>query len=289
MQTIGVIGGSGFYDLSGLSDVKELALSTPFGLPSGPFITGTIGGKQLVFLARHGKGHRLSPSEINYRANVWGMKKLGAEWLISVSAVGSLREHIQPGHLVVIDQTIDRTQGRERTFFQDGVVAHVSMADPVCPHLAGRLYEAAKGTGATVHKGGTYICIEGPQFSSRAESNLFRSWNADVIGMTQMPEARLAREASLCYATLALSTDYDCWHHSEAAVTVEMVVAVMKQNVASAQAAVKALVAGLPLDRTCSCPDALKGAVMSDEKVMPKDTKKRVEFLLGAKPASDSK
>jgi 5'-methylthioadenosine phosphorylase len=281
MQTIGVIGGSGFYDMQGLEDVREVALETPFGAPSGPFVVGKLGDRQLVFLARHGKGHRLSPSEINYRANVWGMKKLGVQWLLSVSAVGSLREQIRPGDLVVIDQAIDRTHLRKSTFFGDGCVGHVSMADPICTHLAGHLADAATRVAqTTVHRGGTYVCIEGPQFSSRAESHLYRSWNADVIGMTNMPEARLAREACLCYSTLALSTDYDCWHAGEEPVTVEMVVAVMKKNVATAQAAVRELVAHVPLERTCACKLALKGAVMSDDRLLAPEVRERLALLL---------
>jgi 5'-methylthioadenosine phosphorylase len=281
MQTIGVIGGSGFYDLEGLTEVQEVTVETPFGAPSDAYRVGRLGDRRLVFLARHGRGHRFSPSEINYRANVWGMKQLGVEWLISVSAVGSLREHIQPGDLVVIDQSIDRTLSRARTFFEGGVVSHVSMADPVCGHLAKHLADAADTSGAKVHRGGTYVCIEGPQFSTRAESHLYRSWNADVIGMTHLPEARLAREASLCYATLALSTDYDCWHASEEAVTVEMVVAVMKKNIANAQKAVRELALNVPLERNCPCPNALKGAVMSDDKHLTPEVLRRVGLLLG--------
>jgi 5'-methylthioadenosine phosphorylase len=281
MQTIGVIGGSGFYEMDGLSDVREVELDTPFGPPSGPFCIGTLGDRQLVFLSRHGKGHRLSPSEINYRANVWGMKKVGVQWLISVSAVGSLREQIRPGDLVVVDQCIDRTHLRPATFFGDGCVGHVSMAEPICTHLAGHLADAAsRVTQRTVHRGGTYLCIEGPQFSSRAESHLYRSWNADVIGMTNMPEAKLAREASLCYSTLALSTDYDCWHLEEAPVTVELVVSMMKKNVAAAQAAVRELAAHVPLERTCACKVALKGAVMSDAKHLAPVVAERLALLL---------
>jgi 5'-methylthioadenosine phosphorylase len=282
MQTIGVIGGSGFYELEGLKDVQEVAVDTPFGAPSDTFRVGRLGDRRLVFLARHGRGHRFSPSEINYRANVWGMKQLGVEWLLSISAVGSLREDIRPGHLVVIDQSIDRTLARPRTFFEGGVVAHVSMAEPVCTHLARHLADAASAVGATVHRGGTYVCIEGPQFSTRAESQLYRSWNADVIGMTHVPEARLAREAQLCYATLALSTDYDCWHTSEEAVTVELVMKVMRQNVANAQKAVRELALNVPLERTCGCPTALKGAVMTDDKAIPPEARRRLAFLLGA-------
>ena len=280
-QTIGVIGGSGFYEMEGLTEVKELSLDTPFGAPSGPFVVGQLGERRLVFLSRHGQGHRLSPSEINYRANVWGMKKLGVEWLLSVSAVGSLREHIRPGDLVVIDQCIDRTHRRASTFFTDGVVGHVSMADPVCGHLAGHLADAARRVAPNiVHQGGTYVCIEGPQFSSRAESHLYRSWNADVIGMTNMPEAKLAREACLCYATLALSTDYDCWHVSEEAVTVDLVLAVMKKNIAAAQATVRELAAHVPLERTCPCRNALRGAVISDMRHLTDEQKERLELFL---------
>lgn len=282
MQTIGVIGGSGFYELDGLTDVQEVVVDTPFGAPSDAYRVGRLGDRRLVFLARHGRGHRFSPSEINYRANVWGMKQLGVEWLLSVSAVGSLREDIQPGDLVVIDQSIDRTLGRARTFFEGGAVAHVSMADPVCKHLAKHLADAASKGGATVHRGGTYVCIEGPQFSTRAESHLYRSWNADVIGMTHLPEARLAREAQLCYATLALSTDYDCWHTSEEAVTVELVVKVMKQNVANARAAVRELALNVPLERDCGCPTALQGAVMTHDDAMPAEARARLSLLLGA-------
>ena len=260
---------------------NEVHLETPFGAPSGPFVVGQLGARRLVFLARHGQGHRLSPSEINYRANVWGMKKLGVEWLVSVSAVGSLREHIRPGDLVVIDQCIDRTHRRASTFFTDGAVGHVSMADPVCAHLAGHLAEGARRVAPNiVHQGGTYVCIEGPQFSSRAESHLYRSWNADVIGMTNMPEAKLAREACLCYATLALSTDYDCWHVSEEPVTVEMVLSVMKKNIAAAQATVRELAAHVPLERTCACRHALQGAVMTDERHVPAEVKAKLELIL---------
>jgi 5'-methylthioadenosine phosphorylase len=282
MQTIGVIGGSGFYDLKGLTGVREVALETPFGAPSGPFLVGELGERRVVFLARHGQGHRLSPSAINYRANVWGMKKLGVEWLLSVSAVGSLREDIRPGDLVVVDQCLDRTFRRASTFFDQGAVAHVSMADPTCPHLKGHLAQAARKVAlGAVHDGGTYVCIEGPQFSSRAESHLYRSWSADVIGMTNMPEAKLAREACLCYATLALATDYDCWHVSEEAVSVEVVLAVMKKNVATALAAVHELAANVPLERTCTCKDALRGAVMSDPSALAEPDRLRLGLLLG--------
>jgi 5'-methylthioadenosine phosphorylase len=282
MQTIGVIGGSGFYRMEGLTEVREVSLETPFGAPSGPFVVGRLGDRQVVFLARHGAGHRLSPSNINYRANVWGMKKLGVQWLLSVSAVGSLREDIRPGDLVVVDQCLDRTFRRESTFFTAGAVAHVSMADPICPHLLKHVAQAARAVAtSTVHQGGTYVCIEGPQFSSRAESHLYRSWSADVIGMTNMPEAKLAREACLCYSTLALSTDYDCWHAAEEPVTVEMVVAVMKKNVATALAAVRELAANVPLERTCACKDALAGAVMNDVKSMTSADRERLGLLLG--------
>ena len=213
-EVVGVIGGSGLYEIEGLTEVREVKVETPFGSPSDQFITGKLGEVDMVFLPRHGRGHRLTPSEINYRANIYGMKKLGAGRIISVSAVGSMREEIEPGHIVVVDQFIDRTRARASTFFGSGIVGHVEFADPVCAELSGVLYDAGKRAGATIHRGGTYVCIEGPQFSTRAESMLYRTWDATVIGMTNIPEAKLAREAEICYGTLALSTDYDCWHES---------------------------------------------------------------------------
>lgn len=217
---IGIIGGSGLYEMEGFEGRREVSLETPFGTPSDAFVTGTLEGKDVVFLSRHGRGHRVSPSEINYRANLWGMKKLGVDFLVSVSACGSLKEEIRPGDFVIIDQHIDRTKGRSATFFEDGIVAHVMFADPVTPELARLVAAAAEKSGATVHRGGTYVCMEGPAFSTRAESRLYRSWGADVIGMTNLTEAKLAREAEIAFATLALATDYDCWHDDHGDVTV---------------------------------------------------------------------
>ncbi|MEE8209391.1 MAG: S-methyl-5'-thioadenosine phosphorylase, partial [bacterium] len=220
---IGVIGGSGLYEMEGLRAKEEVEVDTPYGAPSDSYLTGELGGVSMVFLPRHGHGHRILPTHLNSRANIFGMKKLGVEWIISVSAVGSMREEIEPGHIVIIDQFFDRTRERPSTFFGDGVAGHITFADPVCPILRSVLLEAARAAGATVHDGGTYVCIEGPQFSTRAESKVFRSWGVDVIGMTTLPEARLAREAEICYATIALCTDYDCWHEGEEDVTIEAV------------------------------------------------------------------
>jgi 5'-methylthioadenosine phosphorylase len=281
MQTIGVIGGSGLYDLPGLTKVRKVRVRTPFGEPSDPYLVGQLGEARLVFLPRHGRGHRLLPTELNARANIWGFKKLGVERIISFSAVGSMREEIAPGHFVVIDQFIDRTRQRPQTFFGDGLVAHVQMADPVCSDLAKVLAEAARDSKVTVHEGGTYLCIEGPQFSTRAESQLYRSWGVSVIGMTNLPEARLAREAEICYATVALSTDYDCWHETEEDVTVDAVVSVMKHNVEAARAVVANAVKRLAEPRFCCCKDALKNAVMTSPELVPARTYKKLELLVG--------
>ncbi|HKC60960.1 MAG TPA: S-methyl-5'-thioadenosine phosphorylase, partial [Myxococcales bacterium] len=237
-----MIGGSGLYDLPGLTGVRRERVSTPFGEPSDEYLVGKLGEQELVFLPRHGNGHRLSPTEVNSRANVHGMKQLGVTRLISVSAVGSMREEISPGELVLVDQFIDRTVARPRSFFGGGVVAHVAFADPVCPQLHAHLRAAALATGANAHEDGTYLCIEGPQFSTRAESLLYRSWGVDVIGMTAMPEARLAREAQICYATLALATDYDVWHETHEAVSVEAVIANLGKNVATAKAVLRRVI-----------------------------------------------
>src|SRR5262249_47549098 len=228
---IGVLGGSGLYEIDGLSDVREIALDTPFGPPSDSFIGGTLDGTRLLFLPRHGRGHRLSPSEINYRANIWGLKKLGATRVISVSSVGSMREGIHPGEMLVVDQFFDWTRHRETTFFSGGAVAHANFADPVCPDLSRALVDACRKIGVTVHPKGTYICMEGPQFSTRAESQIYRQWGVDVIGMTNAPEAKLAREAELCYATLALVTDYDCWRDAQASVNIEDILSIIRTNV----------------------------------------------------------
>ncbi len=288
MQTIGVIGGSGLYELPGLSKVREVALRTPFGAPSDAFVTGELGEVRLVFLPRHGRGHRILPSEINARANIWGFKKLGAERLLSFSAVGSMKEEIAPGHLVIVDQFIDRTRGRTSTFFGGGLVGHVQFADPVCADLSAVVHRAAGAAGASVHRGGTSLCIEGPQFSTRAESRLYRSWGVDVIGMTSLPEARLAREAGLCYAAVALSTDYDCWHESEEDVTVEAVIAVMRRNVQTAQEVIRRAASDLVAPRTCRCGSSLEGALMTAPEQVPAATYRKLELLVRpflAKPA----
>ncbi len=284
---IGVIGGSGLYEMEGLKIVEEVRLDTPFGSPSDAFVIGKLGGEQegqkVVFLPRHGRGHRISPSELNFRANIWGMKKLGVDTILAVSAVGSLREEIVPGHIVIIDQFFDRTKGRASTFFTDGVTAHVTFADPVCPELRKVLITSGKKVGATVHEKGTYICMEGPQFSTRAESNVYRSWGMDVIGMTNLQEAKLAREAEICYATIALSTDYDCWHKGHEDVRIEDVIAVLNKNVETAKKILRAAVPSLleAAGRTCGCRTAMKHAIITDRKLIPEKTKQRLEVIAG--------
>jgi 5'-methylthioadenosine phosphorylase len=280
-SAIGVIGGSGLYEMEGLTEVREVSLETPFGAPSDVFVTGVLEGRRMVFLPRHGRGHRLLPSEVPYRANIYGMKQLGVDRILSVSAVGSMREAIAPGHMVIPDQFIDRTQGkRASTFFGNGIVGHIAFADPVCPDLSGVLAEAAGAVGATVHRGGTYLCIEGPNFSTRAESRLYRSWDVDVIGMTNLPEARLAREAEICYATLALATDYDCWYQGHDDVTVEAVMAIVRQNVALARRIIRATALRLDSDPVCGCGSALRYAVMTDPARIPPATRKQLALLL---------
>ena len=279
--TIGVIGGSGLYEMDGLADVRWVKVRTPFGDPSDQYCVGRLGSHRVIFLARHGRGHRLSPSDINYRANIYGLKSLGARSVISVSAVGSMREEIRPLDIVIPDQFFDHTKRRVSTFFGDGIVGHVSMAEPVCPALAGILAEAGHECGATVHRGGTYICIEGPQFSTRGESEIYRQWGVSVIGMTNMPEAKLAREAELCYATMALATDYDVWHEEHEAVSVESVIANLLKNVATARAV---LARAIPLiGKPCEsgCQDALASAVITNPKAFPPRTRKRLDLLLG--------
>jgi 5'-methylthioadenosine phosphorylase len=269
-NVLGVIGGSGFYQMKGLDKVELMELETPFGRPSDPFYQGRIGDIEVVFLARHGRGHRILPSEINSRANVFGMKQLGVTHLVSVSTAGSLKEEIHPGELVVPNQFIDRTFKRPETFFGDGLVVHVSLADPVCAIFAKDLVAATSSSGAKAHVGGTYLCMEGPQFSTRAESNLYRTWGASVISMSAMQEARLAREAEMCYAALVLVTDYDCWHESVAAVDIGEILRVMKLNVDKAQAAVSALAHTLgDHPRTCACKDALKNTIITDRAAIP--------------------
>ena len=280
---LGIIGGSGLYDLPGLSGVRREKVSTPFGEPSDAVVVGRLGDQEIAFLARHGAGHRFSPSEVPYRANLHALKQLGVTRVISVSAVGSMKEEIAPGHLVLPRQYVDRTEGRPRTFFGDGVVAHVAFADPVCPTLHEHLRGACFAAGATVHAGGTYLCIEGPQFSTRAESELYRSWQIDVIGMTALPEARLAREAELCYATLALATDYDCWHAGHDAVTVAQVIETMQKNVAMAREVIRNAVLGLGRirERTCACGHALDSAVLTAPARISSSARERLALLLG--------
>ncbi len=276
---IGVIGGSGLYEMAELGDVEERALDTPYGAPSAPYVLGTLSGKRMAFLPRHGRGHVLLPHEIPFRANIHGFKQLGVEWLISVSAVGSLKENIHPGDIVIPDQFIDLTKTRIATFFGDGVVAHVSMADPVCGDLSGILMGAALRAGATAHAGGTYVCMEGPQFSSRAESFRYRDWGASVIGMTNMPEAKLAREAEMSYATIALATDYDCWHEEEEAVSVEAVIAQVMSNAALAQEIIRE--AAPEIDGHSPFAGSLATALMTDPARMPGETKERLRHLIG--------
>ncbi len=269
---IGVIGGSGLYAMEGLEVLEERRLETPFGEPSDPYVLGEIDGTPVAFLARHGRGHRISPSELNFRANIYGFKALGVERLLSVSAVGSMKEEYQPLHVVVPDQFYDRTRHRADTFFGDGLVAHVSMADPVCPALRELMASSADAAGATAHRGGTYLCIEGPQFSTRGESNIYRSWGIDVIGMTNLQEAKLAREAEICYSTLAMVTDYDCWHEEEEDVNVEAVLEILRANARMGQAVIRGAVArlaagdGVP---DCSCREALAMALITDRGAIP--------------------
>lgn len=279
---IGVIGGSGLYEMEGLESVERVRLETPFGDPSDEYITGVLNGVKMVFLPRHGRGHRLLPSEVNYRANIYGMKTLGVEQIISVSAVGSLKEAIEPGHIVIPDQFIDRTKGvRKDTFFGDGIVAHVGFADPTCHPLSDTLYKAAQASGATVHKGGTYICMEGPAFSTRAESFMYLGLGASVIGMTNLTEAKLAREAEICYGIIALSTDYDCWHDSHDDVTVEAIIKIIHQNVAMAKNIIRNAVATIGGDRQCPCATAMQYAIITDRKVIPESAKQQLAPIVG--------
>jgi 5'-methylthioadenosine phosphorylase len=282
MKRLGVIGGSGFYQMKGLERVEQVELDTPFGRPSDPYFVGRLGETEAVFLSRHGRGHRLLPSEINYRANIYGLKQLGVEFLVSISSAGSMREDLAPGDLMVPDQFIDRTFRRPSSFFGNGIVGHVSIADPVCAQLSRELVAATRAVGAKVEDGGTYFCIEGPQFSSRAESQLYRAWGVDVISMTAMQEARLAREAEICFATLVLVTDYDCWHESVAAVDIAEILRVMKLNVEIAQRAIVNLAARIPaLGRDCPCPRALEGAIITDPAVIPPKTAADLDVIVG--------
>jgi 5'-methylthioadenosine phosphorylase len=278
---IGIIGGSGLYDMADVTDRKDVTLTTPFGDPSGPYVVCTLRGRRVVFLARHGAGHRLLPSELNFRANIYGLKLLGVEFILSASAVGSLKEEYKPTDIVVPDQFFDRTKGRVSTFFGRGLAAHVGFAHPFCRPLSALAYESGKRVGATIHKGGTYVCMEGPQFSTLAESKLYRSWGMDIIGMTNLQEAKLAREAEICYSTLALVTDYDCWHPDHDSVTVDMVIATLTQNAKTAQAIIAGAVASLPFERTCECASALKFALITRPDAMSAQVKQDLAPIIG--------
>jgi len=279
---IGVIGGSGLYEMEGLTVREERRVSTPFGEPSDAFVIGELAGRSVAFLARHGRGHRLLPTEIDFRANIYAMKLLGVERIVSVSAVGSMKEAYAPTHIVVPDQFFDRTRHRPDTFFGDGLVAHVSLADPVCPEMVALAGEAAREAGATVHVGGTYLCMEGPQFSTRAESHIYRSWGVDVIGMTNLQEARMAREAEICYTTLAMVTDYDCWHEEEEAAHTASILEVLRQNVKTGQQVVANLIAKLPERATDHpCATALAGAIITDPAKIPAATRERLAPIVG--------
>ncbi len=281
-HTIGIIGGSGLYEIDGLKNIQTKKVQTPFGAPSDVFVRGQLHGATLVFLPRHGRGHVLSPSEINYRANIWAMKKLGVQTLLSMSAVGSMKEEIRPGDVVIVDQFIDRTKGiRKHTFFEKGIVGHVSFADPICKALADVVCQATQKVTLRLHKEGTYLCMEGPQFSTRAESHLYRSWGVDVIGMTAVPEVKLAREAGLCYATIAFSTDYDCWKEEEEAVSADKVLATIKKNVDTAKKIIQEVIPLMNSKTSCQCAETLKYALVTDPTKIPSKTKKDLALLLG--------
>ena len=281
MPKIGVIGGSGLYSMPGFTEQREVTVETPFGAPSDSYVVGQLEGKEVAFLARHGRGHRISPSELNFRANIYGMKKLGVERIVSLSAVGSLKEEHKPLDFVIPDQFVDRTRGRISTFFGEGLVAHVSFADPVCPQLAGTVNAACNAAGVNAKKGGTYLCMEGPMFSTKAESNLYRSWGMDVIGMTNLQEAKLAREAEICYVTVAMVTDYDCWHSEHDAVEVTDIIRVLTQNAANACKVVAEAVRAMPAERTCKCGSSLQHALITDKKVVPAATIRKLEPIVG--------
>src|SRR2546427_9187356 len=277
---IGIIGGSGLYQMNGLTSIEEVELETPFGRPSDAYRIGTLEGKRVAFLARHNRNHTISPSELNFRANIYGFKKLGVEWILSASAVGSLKEEHRPLDIVLPDQFYDRTKTRISTFFGDGIVVHITFAHPVCSQLGDLIQQGAKEAGVVVKRGGTYICMEGPQFSTVAESNTYRKNGADLIGMTNLQEAKLAREAEICYSTIALVTDYDCWHPQHDAVTVTDVIENLKKNTDNAQKIIRAAVKRLPIERTCKCERALKHAIMTDLKTIPEATRQKLELLI---------
>lgn len=277
---LAVIGGSGLYDITGLSEIEEHLVETPFGDPSAPVVTGILEGRAVAFLARHGLGHPLAPTEVNYRANIYALKKLGAEHVISVNACGSLRDDYQPGDIVIPDQLFDFTKNRPNTFFKKGLVAHIGSAEPFCPRLSDQVFQAVEATGAAAHSCGAFITIEGPRFSTRLESNTFRTWGMDIIGMTTSPEAFLAREAELCYTSLAHVTDYDVWHKSEEAVTVEMVIRILNQNIEIVKKALRNLAKDPPQERTCACSHALQDALITDPKVVTKEARQRLDLLV---------
>jgi 5'-methylthioadenosine phosphorylase len=278
---IGIIGGSGLYEMEGFTDVRQVEIDTPFGSPSDELVVGTLEGQTVVFLPRHSRGHRILPHELNYRANVFAMKQLGVEWILSVSAVGSLKDEYEPLHMVVPDQFVDRTLQRRSTFFGRGLVAHVAFAQPFCPNLSRTMSAACGEAGATYHVGGTYICIEGPHFSTRAESELYRSWGMDIIGMTNLQEARLAREAEICYSTLAMVTDYDCWHPEHDSVTADQIVANLGRNADTAKAILRAAVRRLPIDRNCECEGALRNALITAPDLVPGVIKRELAPIIG--------
>lgn len=278
---LGIIGGSGLYEMEGMRKVRRVKVRTPFGDPSDSLVVGELEGRTLAFLPRHGRGHRIPPHRINFRANIYAMKKLGAKSILSISAVGSMREGIRPGDIVVVDQFYDHTRQRTNTFFSDGIVGHIPFADPVCPGLAAVAWKAARKAARRVHRGGTYLCMEGPAFSTRAESRIYRKWGVDVIGMTNMPEAKLAREAELCYATLALATDYDCWHESEEDVSIEAILELLRRNVETSKRIVREAARLLPGKEGCGCGDSLKYALITDRKKIPSSARKALSLLIG--------
>ena len=278
---IGIIGGSGLYDMPDLTGRTEVAVVTPFGAPSDSFIIGTLSGARVAFLARHGRGHKLMPSELNFRANIYAFKLLGVERILSVSAVGSLKEEIEPLDIVLPDQFLDRTRGRVSSFFGDGIVAHIAFGDPVCPDLLQQVHTAAGKAGIKTKKGGAYLCMEGPAFSTKAESKLYRSWGMDVIGMTNLQEAKLAREAEICYVTIALVTDYDCWHETHETVSTDLIIGNLQKNVRAAQAIISQTVMGLDYARNCQCGEALKYALITDRAAITAEAKKRLDGIVG--------
>jgi len=278
---IGILGGTGLYEMDGISDLRELSVATPFGEPSDSLVLGTLEGKRVAFLPRHGRGHRILPHELNFQANVWALKSLGVSWILSVSAVGSLKQEYAPLHMVIPDQFLDRTRERKSTFFGRGLVAHVGFAHPFCAGLSRVMAEACREAGATFHVGGTYVCMEGPQFSTRAESELYRSWGMDIIGMTNLQEAKLAREAEICYATLAMVTDYDCWHPEHDAVTAEQIIGNLGKNASMARAVLRSALRRLPIPRDCECAQALRHALVTAPELVPEQTKRDLAPIIG--------